>query len=105
MQRGSAIEVGAWTGGTEPILVPGSFPRGMNARLPFRVSPMVVLPVKEPFDRPGWVYEEKYDGERILAYTEGPKVQLLARIGKEKAKQFPSVARAVGKLSPYPIEK
>jgi ATP-dependent DNA ligase len=24
--------------------------------------------VPEPFDWPGWAYEEKYDGVRILAY-------------------------------------
>jgi ATP-dependent DNA ligase len=24
--------------------------------------------VSEPFDESGWVYEEKYDGIRILAY-------------------------------------
>jgi bifunctional non-homologous end joining protein LigD len=31
---------------------------------------MLATLVSEPFDRPGWVYEEKYDGFRILAYKE-----------------------------------
>jgi hypothetical protein len=26
--------------------------------------------VREPFHRPGWVYEEKVDGRRIVAYKE-----------------------------------
>jgi ATP-dependent DNA ligase len=26
----------------------------------------------EPFHRPGWVYEEKYDGWRIVAYKDVP---------------------------------
>jgi bifunctional non-homologous end joining protein LigD len=30
---------------------------------------MLATLVQEPFDRPGWAYEEKYDGVRILAYT------------------------------------
>jgi hypothetical protein len=27
--------------------------------------------VREPFHRPGWVYEENYDGWRMLAFNEG----------------------------------
>jgi len=27
--------------------------------------------VRAPFDRPGWVYEEKIDGYRMLAYRDG----------------------------------
>jgi ATP-dependent DNA ligase len=33
---------------------------------------MLATLVSRPFHRPGWVYEEKYDGYRILAYKEGP---------------------------------
>ena len=43
----------------------------MSDRIPFRVKPMLATLVSEPFDRRGWVYEEKYDGIRILAYKEG----------------------------------
>jgi ATP-dependent DNA ligase len=28
---------------------------------------MLATLVPKPFDKPGWVYEEKYDGDRILA--------------------------------------
>ena len=35
--------------------------------------------VREPFDRPGWVYEEKVDGWRMLAYRDGPRVRLISR--------------------------
>jgi len=49
----------------------------MTDRIPFRVKPMLASLVKEPFDAPGWVYEEKYDGYRILAYKEGREVTLL----------------------------
>ena len=43
----------------------------MSDRIPFRVKPMLATLVKQPFDKPGWVYEEKYDGYRIMAYKEG----------------------------------
>lgn len=47
---------------------------GVTDKIPFRVQPMLATLVSEPFDRPGWVYEEKYDGFRILAYKEGASV-------------------------------
>jgi hypothetical protein len=37
--------------------------------------------VPKPFHRDGWVYEEKVDGYRMLAYKDGPRVQLLSRHG------------------------
>jgi ATP-dependent DNA ligase len=35
---------------------------------------MLALLVAKPFHQPGWVYEEKHDGIRILAYKEGQRV-------------------------------
>jgi len=32
--------------------------------------------VRQPLERTGWVYEEKYDGYRILAYKEDRKITL-----------------------------
>lgn len=56
---------------------------------------MLATLVSEPFDRPGWVFEEKYDGYRILAYKEGDRVTLLSRNGKDRNGSFPDVAAAV----------
>ena len=39
--------------------------------VPFRVSLMPAALVAAPFTRPNWVFAEKYDGVRILAYKEG----------------------------------
>jgi bifunctional non-homologous end joining protein LigD len=61
---------------------------------------MLATLISEPFHKPGWVYEEKYDGYRILAYKEGAKVTLLSRNGKDRSATFPSVAAAVAKLRP-----
>jgi bifunctional non-homologous end joining protein LigD len=59
---------------------------------------MLATLVHEPFHRPGWVYEEKYDGYRILAYKEGRDITLLSRNAKDRTATFPEVARAVAGL-------
>jgi bifunctional non-homologous end joining protein LigD len=55
--------------------------------------------VPEPFHRDGWVYEEKVDGWRILAYKDGPRVRLLSRNGVEHTRRFGDLAAALAKLS------
>jgi hypothetical protein len=42
---------------------------------------MAPTQVHEPFHRDGWVYEEKVDGWRILAYKDGDRVRLVSRSG------------------------
>ncbi len=49
---------------------------------PFAARPMLATLVDEPFHREGWVYEEKYDGYRILAYKEGARVS--ARVAQRQ---------------------
>ena len=45
--------------------------------------------VSTPFHREGWVYEEKYDGWRMLAYKHGSQVSLISR-----ARRFPQLVAA-----------
>ena len=52
----------------------------------------------EPFHRPGWVYEEKYDGYRIIAYKSGADVKLVTRNLKDRTPEFGNIARAIAKL-------
>jgi bifunctional non-homologous end joining protein LigD len=61
---------------------------------------MLATLVDGPFHEPGWVYEEKYDGIRILAYKDGSKVTLLSRNDKNRSESFPAIARTVGALRP-----
>lgn len=75
----------------------------MKNRIPFRVQPMLATLVEEPFDKPGWVYEEKYDGDRILAYKEGDRVQLLSRNAKDRTERFPRIAAAIRNLKPLTL--
>lgn len=72
--------------------------RAKSDRIPFRVRPMLATLVPEPFHYPGWVYEEKYDGYRILAYKEGSRVTLLSRNDKDRTGSFSDIARAIETL-------
>jgi bifunctional non-homologous end joining protein LigD len=60
---------------------------------------MLATLVENPFDAKGWVYEEKYDGYRLLAYKEGQHVSLMSRNDIDYAANYPEVAEAVAKLS------
>jgi bifunctional non-homologous end joining protein LigD len=35
--------------------------------------------VAKPFHREGWIWEEKYDGWRMVAYKDGSRVRLISR--------------------------
>ncbi len=59
---------------------------------------MLATLTSEPFHKAGWVYEEKYDGYRILAYKEGAKVTLLSRNGHDRTATFSSVAASIATL-------
>ena len=59
---------------------------------------MLATLVREPFNRPGWVYEEKYDGDRILAYKEEHRIRLLTRNGIDRREAFPHIVTAVRSL-------
>jgi bifunctional non-homologous end joining protein LigD len=61
---------------------------------------MLATLVREPFHKPGWVYEEKYDGYRILAYKEGPRVRLYSRNAIDRTDRFFDVAAAMSSLRP-----
>ncbi len=47
------------------------------------ITPMAPTLIAQPFHRDGWVYEEKYDGWRMLAYKEGRGVRLMSRNGRD----------------------
>jgi ATP-dependent DNA ligase len=49
--------------------------------------------------RAGWLYEEKVDGWRILAYKDGARVRLVSRNGRDHTRRFADLAAAIAKLS------
>jgi bifunctional non-homologous end joining protein LigD len=51
-----------------------------------------------PFDQPGWIYEIKWDGYRIVAGIERGVVQLATKNGANATKWFPEVVAGLAKL-------
>lgn len=64
---------------------------------------MLATLVAKPFDKPGWVYEEKYDGLRFLAYKEADRVQLVSRNDIDRTARFPHIAQAISRLPPVTL--
>ena len=48
--------------------------------------------------RDGWVYEEKYDGWRMVAEKVGSQVTLTSRNGLDHTHRFPELVRAIAEL-------
>ncbi len=68
---------------------------------PAKVELMLAEPRDEPFSKPGWVFEPKLDGYRVLATHDGGTASLRSRNGNDLTATFPEVARAV-KALPVP---
>jgi bifunctional non-homologous end joining protein LigD len=52
---------------------------------------MLATPARKPFDRPGWIFEIKYDGFRVLAMRDETGVRLLSRRGNDLTPAFPEI--------------
>src|SRR5262249_19629624 len=66
-------------------------PKRMSAPPPPFVAPMLATLVAEPFDHPGWVFEPKYDGLRVLGRFDGQELTLLSRNNQLQNVAFPDV--------------
>lgn len=60
--------------------------------------PMLATRVDAPFSRPGWVFEPKYDGWRVLARRRRGDVTLFSRNGLDLTASEPAVALALASL-------
>jgi len=59
---------------------------------------MLATPASKPFDRPGWVYELKYDEFRLLAMREPDAARLVSRRGNDLADCFPEIVACLRDL-------
>jgi bifunctional non-homologous end joining protein LigD len=48
---------------------------------------------------PGWTYEQKFDGMRVVALASAKRVRLVTRNGRDKAAQFPEIVSALRDLA------
>ena len=56
---------------------------------------MLAVTGERPFSRPGWIYELKYDGYRLVAAKEGGNVFLRYRSGGDVTALYPELTRAL----------
>lgn len=68
---------------------------GRTSTLPKRLQPMLATLTDAPFDDPDWVFEDKYDGFRVVAVIEAGRAILYSRNGKVITHSYPEIARAL----------
>ncbi len=66
-------------------------PGARKAPMPHEIEPMKAVLVDEPFDRAGWIFEDKYDGIRALSYLRDGKLEILSRNQKPMAMRYPEL--------------
>ena len=66
-----------------------------TSTLPKHLQPMLATLTDAPFDDKGWVFEDKYDGFRMVAKSQGGKVTLYSRNGKIISHSYIEVAKAL----------
>jgi ATP-dependent DNA ligase len=74
--------------------LPTTAPTKTMASLSF-VQPMLATRVSSLPTGPGWQYEVKWDGYRILAVKNASTVKLFSRRGSSYTEKFKSVTKAV----------
>jgi bifunctional non-homologous end joining protein LigD len=60
-----------------------------------RLQPMLATLTDAPFDDKGWIFEDKYDGFRMVAKIEDGSVILYSRNGKIISHNYIEVAKAL----------
>lgn len=59
-----------------------------QTKLPKPVQPMLATLIDAPFDNPGWVFESKRDGFRLVAKIEKRNVTRYSRTGLGREQQL-----------------
>ena len=63
------------------------------------IAPMLLTDRRPPVPAPGWLYELKHDGYRMLARVDGGLVQLRTRNGADCTRWYPEVVRGLASLA------
>ena len=59
---------------------------------------MAATLTQERFSGPGWIFEQKFDGIRLIAFKQGTDVRLFSRNQLPQNQSYPDVVAAVGAL-------
>ncbi|MEP7304405.1 MAG: ATP-dependent DNA ligase [Acidobacteriota bacterium] len=68
----------------------------MTAAFPEWLEPMAATQTQDRFTGPDWLFERKFDGIRLLAFKQGPDVQLWSR--NRLPQHHPAIVEAVANL-------
>src|SRR5262249_38196758 len=88
-----------WQSNAKPSETAAQLPERTKEPMQPRGKPMLGTPVDRPFDRPGWLFEIKWDGWRVLAEIEDGRVNLYSRASLSYNERFPEL---VGRLESFP---
>jgi bifunctional non-homologous end joining protein LigD len=66
-----------------------------KSTLPNRLQPMLATLTDSPFDDPNWVFEDKFDGFRMVSEIRSGRVVLYSRNGKIISHSYVEVAKAL----------
>jgi bifunctional non-homologous end joining protein LigD len=61
---------------------------GKKAKFPQKIAPMLATLVSKAFDKPGWMYEVKWDGYRAIAFIKNGDIKLSSRNSKSFDDKF-----------------
>lgn len=67
------------------------------------VQPMAATLTQERFADPEWIFEQKFDGIRLIAFKNGRRVQLLSRNRLPQDDAYPSVLGSLGSLAAHDV--
>ncbi|HEX2191378.1 MAG TPA: DNA ligase D [Longimicrobiaceae bacterium] len=77
----------------------GARPEPAELPDPSALRPMLATSGGAAPDGPGWTFEPKYDGIRVLAFATAEGAALVTRNGNDKARQFPELVEALRELA------
>jgi len=81
----------------ERILAAELAPTGPTEAFPAKLSPMLAESADAVSTDPGWKYEPKLDGYRVLAFVDHDRVVLRSRRGLDYTGIFPGIAAELGR--------
>jgi bifunctional non-homologous end joining protein LigD len=96
-KQSSGVKTKSSSASTRPAQKTGN-KKGIKTEMPLHLSPMLATLIDKPFDKPGWIYEVKWDGYRAIAYLNNKNVELKSRNDKSFNEKFYPVYEALVKL-------
>lgn len=77
------------------ILDPDLREKASEAEQPAFTEPMLATLVHERFSDPGWIFERKLDGVRLLVFRKDGEVRLVTRNEKDRSATYPELVDAL----------